>query len=98
MDVIDPVESSLRRALTQRREIEFRFGGAPTTVRPHILYRNDDGIIVIAGMMGDGIVIPNIPISQMKDLIVTARLFQPDPTFDFGDPRYHDALAIVAGV
>lgn len=31
------------RALIQRREVEFRIGGAPVTMQPHILYIAKDG-------------------------------------------------------
>ena len=97
MKVIDPTEASLRSALRQRREIEFTVGGAPVTLRPHILYIAKNGTLMVAGAMGS-IPIVRVPIGRINALWVSPRYFQPDTAFDFGDTEYDPPAAVLARV
>jgi hypothetical protein len=49
----DTIESSLRTALSRRLELDLRVGGSPVTLKPHILYRVNDGTLFIDGITGD---------------------------------------------
>jgi hypothetical protein len=66
-------------------------------MRPHILYAAKDGTLWIAGRVGD-IPIARVPVGQIKDLLISARHFQPDPPFNFRDPEHHHPIATVSGV
>jgi hypothetical protein len=97
MEAIDPVVSTLRSALRQRREIDFKIGGAPVTMRPHVLYIDKSRALMVAGTVGS-IPIVRVPVGQINDLIVSPRYFQPDTTFDFGDPEYDSPATVLARV
>jgi ribosomal protein L21E len=91
----DPTVTQLKRALSERLEIDFNAFGTAHRMKPHILYVDSSGVLKIAGVMGDlGIV--KIPVGQIKDLIVSPRHFQPDPTFNRSDADYDNPITTVA--
>lgn len=97
MTDIDPRSASLQTALARRLEVDFKLGGASVTLRPHILYVDRNGVLKVAGQMGD-IPVTRIPVLQIRELMVSPRDFQPDPAFDFGDPEYDHPISTVTGV
>ena len=93
----DPVISSLHTALARRLEIDFKVGGAPVTMRPHVLYIAKDGNLMVAGTVGS-IPVARVLVGQIHDLQISPRYFQPDPAFDFSDSEYNQPATIVARI
>jgi len=91
----DPA-SSIERAIRERREVDLRYSGTNLKgFRPHALYANADGIMIVAGFYGDDLPISRIPIDQIKDASPGGPKFQPNPAFDSSDSIYNNARAII---
>lgn len=91
----DPV-SLLSAAIARRFEVRFVVNGMDLTVEPYVVYDAADGTLTLSGILGRGIPV-HIPVLQMKNLTITTRSFQVDPTFDLTDARYDKAHAIIKG-
>jgi hypothetical protein len=83
---------SLERALKGRLEIEFTLAGADVVMRPHVFYETASGSRNLRGFAPDGRSV-EVPFAQVKNLVVTDRAFNIDPTFDWRDSRYYKVFA-----
>ena len=88
--------SSFCAAIRSRSEIIWLTHGSRQIVYPHALFRREgSGVLAVTVVYAGSGILAYVSMSEIEEIALTGRTFDPDPRFDPKNRRYRNALCVI---